>query len=326
MLTGGRHSVSVIIATFNRAHTLQRTLEALGAMQIGDFEQEWIVVDNNSDDDTAQVVEEYAYREPRLQYRFEQQQGKSFALNTGISAARGNIIAFTDDDVLPTADWLVRMVETYDRLKASAAVVGGRVLVEGNMKLPEWLHRDLVGFLGLVDRGDEERIVQPPECLIGANMSARRDVLERVGGFRTDLGPRGRNAVTPTSEDCDLCYRVAAVGEWGHLVYAPHLVTYHTMLPEKLTRGYFRQRAIGEGLTHARLYPPAGVRDLLLQTLRSIYYLLRLPMAWLVFSRVPDERFLREFKILREGAALVERWRIGLRRPRLPRRRQRQTT
>jgi hypothetical protein len=119
---------------------------------------------------------------------------------------------------------------------------------------------------------------------------------------------------------------VAAAGEWGHLVYAPHLVTYHTMLPEKLTRGYFRQRAIGEGLTHARLYPPAGVRDLLLQTLRSIYYLLRLPMAWLVFSRVPDERFLREFKILREGAALVERWRIGLRRPRLPRRRQRQTT
>ncbi|MEO6457351.1 MAG: glycosyltransferase [Chloroflexia bacterium] len=310
----GRHLVSVIVATFNRVDTLPRTLEALQAMQGVDFDQEWIVVDNNSSDETAQFVAEYAAREPRLRYLFEPRQGKSFALNTGIVAAHGDILAFTDDDVLPAQDWLVRMVEVYNQLGARAAVVGGRVLVEQEVRVPKWLHRDLVTFLGLMDKGNEMVVVEPPQGLIGANMSARKDVLDRVQGFRTDLGPRGRSPSAAYAEDYDLCYKVAALKECGDVLYAPQLLAYHTMVPDKMTRRFFRQRALGEGKAQSRLYPPANLRELLLGTVQSLYYLLRLPLTWLLFSRVPDERFLREFKFFREWSALAERWRIVFKR------------
>lgn len=308
---GSRHLVSVIIATFNRVDTLPRTLKALQEMQTGGFEQEWIVVDNNSSDGTAQLVAKYAAKEARLRYLFEPQQGKSFALNTGIAAARGDILAFTDDDVLPAQDWLVSMIRVYDQLGPRVAAVGGRVLFERDVRVPRWLHKDLVAFLGLMDKGDQIVGVEPPDGLIGANMSTRKEVLERVGGFRTDLGPRGRSPAVAYTEDYELCYRAK---ECGDVLYAPQLVAYHTMMPDKMTRRYFRQRALGEGKAHSRLYPPANWRELLRETLWSLYYLLRLPLAWLLFSLTPDERFLREFKFLREWSALDERWRIVFRR------------
>jgi hypothetical protein len=90
---------SVVIATYNRARDLRDTLQSLAGLD-ADGPWEVIVVDNNSPDDTRQVVASMAAGFPvELRYVFEREQGRSPALNAGIRAARGRIIATTDDDV-----------------------------------------------------------------------------------------------------------------------------------------------------------------------------------------------------------------------------------
>ena len=102
---------SVVIATYNRAADLRQTLASLAGLR-PDGPWEVIVVDNNSPDDTRAVVEQAAATFPvELRYLFEREQGRSPALNTGIRAARGDIIATTDDDVRVPADWLNRAAE-----------------------------------------------------------------------------------------------------------------------------------------------------------------------------------------------------------------------
>src|SRR5262245_17872226 len=90
---------SIVIATYNRASDLPATLRSLARLSPrGSWEV--IVVDNNSTDDTRQVVEDCATSFPvRLRCLFEREQGRSPALNAGIRVARGDIIVTTDDDV-----------------------------------------------------------------------------------------------------------------------------------------------------------------------------------------------------------------------------------
>src|SRR5262249_55453961 len=104
-------TISVLICTFNRASLLRETLAALQAQRPpADCDVEIIVIDNNSTDDTAAVVAESAaggrFRVASLK---ESRQGKSFALNTGLLYASGEVLALTDDDVLPAPDWLARI-------------------------------------------------------------------------------------------------------------------------------------------------------------------------------------------------------------------------
>src|SRR5215470_13912897 len=121
-------SISVLICTFNRAALLRETLAALQEMDAPEAcSVEIIVVDNNSNDDTPAVVAESIHRA-----RFpvicvhERQQGKSFALNAGLTAASGDVLALTDDDVLPATDWLVRIVDAFRR--QNVTFVFGKVL------------------------------------------------------------------------------------------------------------------------------------------------------------------------------------------------------
>ena len=117
---------SVIISTYNRADKLGETLRSLSGLSTTE-EWELIVVDNNSNDATCAVVKEAAKEFPvEVRYLFEAEQGKFAALNKGILASRGEIIATTDDDALVEADWLDRAAEGLERFDCD--FVGGKVL------------------------------------------------------------------------------------------------------------------------------------------------------------------------------------------------------
>ena len=106
---------SIVVATYNRAADLRETLTSLATLSPnGDWEV--IVVDNNSTDNTRTIIETAAAQFPvNLRYVFEARQGRSPALNAGIRAARGRIIATTDDDVRVAPDWLDRAAEALER-------------------------------------------------------------------------------------------------------------------------------------------------------------------------------------------------------------------
>src|SRR5258708_37428539 len=101
-------NITVILCTFNRCHSLSKALGSLAATQLQDSLQwEVLVVDNNSNEGTREVALDFGNRFPdRFRYEFEARPGKSYALNTGIKNAHGQILAFTDDDVVVEPDWL----------------------------------------------------------------------------------------------------------------------------------------------------------------------------------------------------------------------------
>src|SRR5215468_10996481 len=100
--------ISVVVCTYNRAHLLVDTVQALSVQDIPpNLNWEMVLVDNNSNDKTAELISELSVKFPApLRYIFESQQGQSFARNRGIAEARGEIIAFTDDDVIPEKNWI----------------------------------------------------------------------------------------------------------------------------------------------------------------------------------------------------------------------------
>ena len=103
--------ISIIICSYNRCESLEKVLESVQGLNCPPGASwETLVVDNNSSDATKATVERFVGKgRGDIRYLFEGRQGKSHALNTGIERAAGQILAFTDDDVLFDPDWLVRI-------------------------------------------------------------------------------------------------------------------------------------------------------------------------------------------------------------------------
>src|SRR5580704_11547043 len=108
--------LSVVICTWNRAESLQKTLESIESCRVPDgTDWEVLIVDNNSTDATSVICQSFVQTNPeRYRYFLERKQGKSFALNTAIENARGEVIAFTDDDVLVGVDWLSALLSAFE--------------------------------------------------------------------------------------------------------------------------------------------------------------------------------------------------------------------
>jgi glycosyltransferase involved in cell wall biosynthesis len=256
---GPVRSISAVICTFNRSGLLEQTLSALRrCTPPAGCDVEIIVVDNNSTDETPAVVRRMANGTGfPVRYASEQRQGKSYALNRALGLVRGDVIALTDDDVLPAADWLTSIA---DRFRSEPIVFAfGKVLPRWSVLPPPELltrrARDLWGPLALVDYGDEPIRYTPAgfrtlRLPIGANLAVRHDALERVGGWRTDLGRVDNSPVC--GEDRELCVRLFRAGLYEGM-YDPRISVHHHVPRTRLTRRYFRRWFYWHGRTMARM-------------------------------------------------------------------------
>jgi glycosyltransferase involved in cell wall biosynthesis len=230
--------ITVILCTFNRCRTLAKALESIAASTLPrTVAWEVLVVDNNSSDQTRALVEEFCRRQPgRFRYLFEPQQGLSYARNTGVREARGDIICFVDDDVMVDPAWLQNLTETLHDDEWAGA--GGRICLEQNFSPPSWLPLQGPYSMGgqlaaLFDLGDKPSALDRPPH--GTNMAYRKAMFEKYGGFRTDLGRCGNNLIG--QEDVEFGERLMAGGE--RLWYAPSALVYHPVQQERLTKEYF---------------------------------------------------------------------------------------
>jgi glycosyltransferase involved in cell wall biosynthesis len=251
--------LTVVICTYNRADLLEATLSALAEQKVdGKLAWDVVVVDNNSSDRTRAVAQQAAPRLP-VTYVFEGRQGLSQARNSGIAAARGEILAFTDDDVLPARDWVNSIAGAIERWGSD--IVGGRILPKWEGTPPNWLLEDdtLLANLAMLT-SERVRIFEPSRRespkVWGANMAFRRSVFSRVGLFDTRRGIRGK--VLYGGEETELITRAIDAGSVA--VYDPSLVVFHRIGPDRMRRGYFRrlrfQRALGEALASERRGAP----------------------------------------------------------------------
>jgi glycosyltransferase involved in cell wall biosynthesis len=246
---------SVVIATYRRAPDLRETLKSLAQLQ-PDGPWEVIVVDNNSPDATRAVVEDAAATFPvELRYVFERQQGRSPALNAGIRAARGAIVATTDDDVRVPADWLTRAAEGLDRL--SCDYVGGRVLPIWGGPKPAWIPNHggkQWAVIALLDYGPEP-LEFGARVPLGVNMAFRRAALDRAGGFDPNTGRRAGTLLG--QEVREWCIRARGAGVRGF--YVPEMTVEHIIPADRLKKAYFRRWFYWRGISRAQLYERAGL-------------------------------------------------------------------
>lgn len=228
--------ISVILCTFNRCQSLATALGSIVASTVPPLtEWEVLVVDNNSNDQTRDVVEEFRRLYPgRFRYLFESRPGKSFALNSGIREALGDVLVFVDDDVTVDRMWLQAL--TGGLFDGGWAGAGGRVLPQWTVPVPVWLPRDerySLAPLAMFDLGpDGGPLTEPP---FGTNMAFQRIMFEKFGDFRTDLGPRPGSEIR--SEDTEFGRRLLSAGE--RLRYEPSAIVYHPVPPHRTQKRYF---------------------------------------------------------------------------------------
>jgi glycosyltransferase involved in cell wall biosynthesis len=296
--------ITVILCTYNRCERLTKALESVLKSTLPASVQ-WavLVVDNNSKDQTRSVVEGYSQRFPgRVQYLFEPRQGKSYALNSGIATAKGNVLAFMDDDVEVDSNWLNLLTAPLGDGQWVGS--GGRVLPEAGFVPAAWMdagNRDGLAPLAIFDLGaGAGELKEPP---FGTNMAFRKAMFSRYGDFRTDLGPQQGSEIR--NEDSEFGARLLAADE--HLWYEPSAIVYHYIPPGRTQRKYFEvwwfDKARGDvrqlGMPKDTKWRIAGVPLYLVR--RIAVWSLR----WLTTLREP-QRFSRKLKVWWLAGNIVE--------------------
>lgn len=184
--------LSVIIGTYNRAHVLRRTLQHFSTLRTDNFEVEWIVVDNNSTDSTRETMHEFSGILPLI-YLFQPRPGRNAAINKAIDECElGDIVVFTDDDILPASDWLVS-IHRSSGVYPQHSVFGGRIFpLWPNGVQPVWA-RDVftqMFHFGLHDLGASPMLYPKAFLPFAGNLWMRRRILEQGFRFNEDVGPR----------------------------------------------------------------------------------------------------------------------------------------
>jgi glycosyltransferase involved in cell wall biosynthesis len=273
--------ISVIICAYNRSESVVELLKCL-LLQETDCPYEVIVVDNNSTDNTREVVESCIPQfSGRLRCFLERRQGKSFALNLGIKESRGEILAFLDDDCLVKKDYVTQVHQVFQEYGDGIDFFGGKILphwVGGNC--PAWLNEIIFdetkyatdderywrrvffrGPLAFLDYGDtpfrvDSSLKQYKDFLFyGPNMAVKKSALEKIGGYALDR---------TITQDTEICLRLIRTGMKG--LYTPHVEVEHKVQVAKINPGFYYQWYLKRGkflemrdAVQKKFYYPLGI-------------------------------------------------------------------
>lgn len=298
--------LSVIICTWNRAEQLRQTLASLaGQRSIDAATVQVIVVDNNSQDSTRDVVQEISenWSLGELHYAFEPRQGKQFALNKGLKLATAQVLAFTDDDILFPIDWLASIQTVFE--EPGVELAGGKTVINWPVQgRPNWFNNNMQAILGGVDLGDHRLDPAPPDFAPGGgNLIARRSLFERVGPF---------SETHFRHMDFEFGMRCQQAGV--RLVYDPSIFVYAPVDEALLTRRYFQRWSFKSGISRGGGINAA--RGELIAVPRWLYRQL-VEDAWFIWWRSRSQpsavAFSRELRLWRALGTIANVWHARLR-------------
>ncbi len=302
----GTFDVSVVVPTRNRSRLLRATLDSLLDQSAPGIRFEVLVVDNDSTDDTAQMVAAYGHPD-QIRYFHETRRGPSYARNRGIQESTAPIVAFTDDDCRVSPSWVARLKSMLD-LHGDVDCIGGRALPEWPCEPPGWLTTAHWGPLALLDYGPTPvRTEISRLCLLTANMAVRRSAIERVGEF---------DHAYLRCQDHELQVRLWEAG--CRCLYDPELVVVAPVEVGRISKRYVRHWYRQTATYHARMPPKvlfelSGDAHLIMNVPRFLYRRLAgETAAWMadVCRGRFITAFLHETRVHYAAAYLMARWRL----------------
>lgn len=234
--------LTVLFATRNGAKILRRTLERYLELSPPSVGWELIVVDNGSTDASLEILESFASRLP-LRILSEPRAGKNRAVNAGVEARRGELVVFTDDDILPDRAFLVGWEPVLTQHLAFD-MFGGRIAPTFEQPPPAWLRtssRESATMFAARDLPEGE--VAAGE-FYGGNMAVRTRVFDAGYRFDEDIGPNSTDADYPMGSETEFCFRLERMmGARGWFVRAPlveHPIKAWQWTPQAWVRRSFR--------------------------------------------------------------------------------------
>jgi glycosyltransferase involved in cell wall biosynthesis len=234
--------VSVIIPTYNRAKMLPVTLDSFLAQNYPRERYEIIVANNNSSDDTQQVLNDYRVRQTNLRSINETRQGVHFARNSAAKIAAGEILYFTDDDMIADPHLLAELVKIFG-LDPKIGSATGKIIGKFDLPPPRWVKRHLINqYLSLTELGKpEELIISPDDLVYSCHQGIRRDAFFQCGGFN----PENTGGVWIGDGETGLGIKLKKAGyKFG---YTPKSIIYHVIPKSRTTVFYLIQRMGNQG-------------------------------------------------------------------------------
>ncbi len=282
--------VSVVVCTYNRAKLLIKNLNSLANQSIEKTFFEVIVVDNNSTDKTTEVTQEYCKKYNNFRYILETKLGLSNARNRGWEEAKGEYIAYIDDDAKAEICWVENIIKRINEFKPD--IIGGKILPWYLDNPPKW-YKDELEIRAFGDDGWLD-VKKYPFGFSGANMIIKKTVLKELNGFSSNFGMVGNKLVM--GEESEFFYR--AINKGFLLYYNSAIVVYHAVTNKNYTILNFIKRAYSSGIGIALirnedLFSIKGIRKILLLFARlflflifSFYYFFRRDYFIVLLSRL----------------------------------------
>ena len=233
--------ISVIVSTYSkrRLNYILECFLSLKKQSLRPFET-LLVLDPKPD-----LVKFYESKAPpQVKIIVSSERGLSNARNAGIQSATGEVVAFIDDDAVADQYWLENIAKNYD--DSSNLGVGGVIKPLWETSCPEWFPEEFFWIVGCSYQGafNQKITVRNP---IGCNMSFRRDVFEKVGYFRSDIGRFGNRLLA--GEEAEFSLRLLGEIPDSKIIHDPSAIVYHRVSQERLNLTYLIKRAFYEGLS-----------------------------------------------------------------------------
>lgn len=237
--------ISVVICSYNRADYIIGAVDSLFKQTLDKNRFEVFVVDNNSIDNTGELVQQYINDHPgfHLHYLTESRQGASFARNTGAAFATSPLLCFMDDDAIAEEHYLERILHFFSS-HDDAAGLGGRIIPKYIPAEPKWMSHYVSSLVGNFDYSQELTVFKEGKYPLESNMIVCKEDFDTIKGFNTDL-PGVKGTLRIGGEGKDFFLRLQSLNK--KIYYDPHVVVEHVVEVKKLTPHYMYRVASGIG-------------------------------------------------------------------------------
>lgn len=281
---------TIIIPTMGgQRDYLVEALHSIEQQRLPRDEFEIIVVDNNSKVTLAEEVERFNRDKPHpIRYLHEPRVGSTEARHAGARAACGEILVYTDDDVLVSPDWLKSLLEPFRNPQVGC--VGGKTIAKWECPVPEWFPELRKVTMGMLDLGN--KTLEINWCQLWSNnLAVRRSVLFQVGGFHPDMCGKGANKLFWYGGDGECGLEQKILDHGYKLVYEPRAWIRHRVPASRATKAYICERSYFSAVTTSfaevrRMKGvPLGPMWILIHSARCIIKAMAFLLASYIFPR-----------------------------------------